>query len=390
MTVHDTRGAQPARAKGASILQTVHVPQAELNVSGLLEDALRGTTPSHLFVFSSEPDAFARLSDAAQKTFGPVGISGCTTAGQLGRFGYDDENAVVIALPKAHFATHTVAMREEDLATGQSLIDRLVQARTKLQGAHPDKPSGFAFLLADGLSLREDLLAAAVAPAMGIWPLFGGSSWDGTRFEETRLMKDGAVCDCLALITFVVTDCEAHVFSLNHLTPTGRKMVVTHADPENRIVKEINAEPAAREYARIVNRNPDQLDEFTFSAFPVVVQLGDTYHVRSIQRVNENGELVFFAAIDEGMVLTIASADSLAGHLDRELTRLMQHGRDPQILACDCLLRRIEATQTQSTRDVSEVLMRNRVVGFSTYGEQIGPLHVNHTMTGVVLSRPGD
>jgi arabinose-5-phosphate isomerase len=41
-----------------------------------------------------------------------------------------------------------------------------------------------------------------------------------------------------------------------------------------------------------VNRDPEQLDQFTFSAFPVVVQLGDTYHVRSIQRVNEAGELV--------------------------------------------------------------------------------------------------
>ena len=167
-------------------------------------------------------------------------------------------------------------------------------------------------------------------------------------------------------------------------------MVVTLADPEHRIVKEINAEPAAREYARIVNRDPDQLDEFTFSAFPVVVQLGETYHVRSIQRVNEKGELVFFAAIDEGMVLTIASADSIASHLDQELERLTKRSKNTEILACDCLLRRIEASQTQSIRDVSEVLMRNRVVGFSTYGEQIGPLHVNHTMTGVVLSRPDD
>jgi hypothetical protein len=28
------------------------------------------------------------------------------------------------------------------------------------------------------------------------------------------------------------------------------------------------------------------------------------------------------------------------------------------------------------------------VIGFSTYGEQIGALHVNHTMTGVAIYAP--
>ena len=390
MTVHDTRGALPARAEGASILHTVEVPQAELHVEKILEDALRGCDPAHLLVFSSERQTFERICHAAGTLYPGASQSGCTTAGQLGRRGYDDENAVVIALPARHFATCTVTIRADDLDDGQRLVDRLVQARARLQTANPEKRNGFAFLLVDGLSLREDILAASIAPAMGSWPLFGGSSGDGTRFEKTRLGVDGAVTDCLALLTFAVTDCDTHVFSLNHLTPTARKMVVTSADPERRIVKEINAEPAGREYARIVNRDPEQLDEFTFSAFPVVVQLGDTYHVRSIQRVNENGELVFFAAIDEGMVLTLAEPENLARHLERELAHLVPRHRTAEVLACDCILRRIEAGQTQTLHDVSEVLMRNRVVGFSTYGEQIGPLHVNHTMTGVVLSRPHD
>ena len=37
------------------------------------------------------------------------------------------------------------------------------------------------------------------------------------------------------------------------------------------------------------------------------------------------------------------------------------------------------------TRDVSSILAKHNVTGFSTYGEQIGPLHVNHTMTGVAI-----
>ena len=43
----------------------------------------------------------------------------------------------------------------------------------------------------------------------------------------------------------------------------------------------------------------------------------------------------------------------------------------------------------QQTTEVSRILAENRVTGFSTYGEQIGPLHVNHTMTGIAFYPPG-
>ena len=159
-------------------------------------------------------------------------------------------------------------------------------------------------------------------------------------------------------------------------------MVVTEADPARRIVRQINAEPAAREYARVLGKDPEQLSTFTFAAHPVVVRFGGTHHVRAIQRVLRNGDLVFFSAIDEGLVLTLAEPEDMAAHLDRELERIGR-GRTPEaIWACDCILRRVEAEQTQQTRALSRILARHRVVGFSTYGEQINGLHVNQTMTG--------
>ena len=37
------------------------------------------------------------------------------------------------------------------------------------------------------------------------------------------------------------------------------------------------------------------------------------------------------------------------------------------------------------THALSTIMAANRVTGFSTYGEQIGPLHVNQTLTGVAF-----
>jgi hypothetical protein len=165
-------------------------------------------------------------------------------------------------------------------------------------------------------------------------------------------------------------------------------MVVTAADPARRRVTEINAEPAAPEYARILGKDPENLDAFTFAAHPLVVRVGGRYFVRSIQRVGEDRDLFFFSAIDEGVVLTLADARDIVGALADSLDGVAGAGEIDTVLACDCILRRIEAQQKQCTGAMSEVLARHRVVGFSTYGEQFGAMHVNLTMTGIAIFRP--
>ena len=52
------------------------------------------------------------------------------------------------------------------------------------------------------------------------------------------------------------------------------------------------------------------------------------------------------------------------------------------------MLRRIEAGQFQQTRAISDILSKHNVIGFNTYGEQIGALHVNQTLTGVAFYAP--
>ena len=234
----------------------------------------------------------------------------------------------------------------------------------------------------------EDQVAAACADALGPVPLFGGSAGDGTRFLQTAVALDGKVHTDAAILTYLRTRCRVKVFTTNHLTPTDARMVVTSADPSRRIVREINAEPAAREYARLLGKDPEQLDTFTFAAHPVAVRFGGRHQVRAIQQVSETGELVFFSAIEEGLVLSLAEPRAMAEHLDEALSELSAEGPPEAILACDCILRRLEAQEKQQTREVSRVLERHGVVGFSTYGEQYGGMHVNQTMTGVAIYPP--
>ncbi|MEM1343178.1 MAG: FIST N-terminal domain-containing protein [Pseudomonadota bacterium] len=332
--------------------------------------------------------AIARLAGEAERRL-QAPVIGCTTAGEIAE-GYAEDTIVALALPRSHFTAHLCPIQNIATLDRAATAHAVLTARHEVAAAEPEWPGQFAMLLVDGLSRAEDRLVSAIAPALGTTPLFGGSAGDGLDFTRTQVFANGHVHQDGAVLALIRTRCEVEVFRFDHFRPTEKRMVVTAADPANRLVKEINAEPAAAEYARIVGKDPGQLTPFTFAANPVVVRLGGQHHVRAIQQVEPNGDLRFFSAIDEGLVLSVADKRDIVEHLEESLAGLHARRAPAAILACDCILRRLEAEQSQRFRAVSNVLTRYGVVGFSTYGEQHNGLHVNQTFTGVALYPPED
>ena len=49
------------------------------------------------------------------------------------------------------------------------------------------------------------------------------------------------------------------------------------------------------------------------------------------------------------------------------------------------VFRRLEIEHRQQLEQVSALLQKNHMVGFSTYGEQFDGMHLNQTLTGVAL-----
>lgn len=328
------------------------------------------------------------LASQASTAFGGAAVMGCTTAGEITDTGYSEGKIVAVGLPASQFSSQILVV--EDLADFDAtmLIDRMIQTRHALKQQHPEWEHEFNFMMIDGMSTLEDRLTSEIAAGLGPVPLFGGSAGDGDRFGETFLLHDGQVLTNAALIAQFRTNCPVRVFKTDHFEPSDHRMVVTKASPDRRIVHEINAEPAAREYARLVGKDPNQLTTFTFAAHPLVVRIGGQHHVRSIQQVAENGDLIFFSAIDEGLVLTLAEATDMVDHLETELAALSAETRPAGIIACDCILRRMQAEQSQLTGTLSKIMSQNKVIGFSTYGEQINSMHVNQTLTGVAIYPP--
>ncbi len=368
------------------------LPNAHDAVMGLREQI--DQTHAELILFFASPD-FDRveLAQALAVVFPGINCIGCTTAGEITRDGYREGTLTGISFSGQHFKVkasliqNLQAFRMED---GERIAGETLGALgLGLPNAKSVPSQVFAMLLVDGMSKQEEVVVSSLNRFLDPVPLFGGSAGDGLSFGKTWVYYNGVFHDDAAILTAFQTNCPFKVFKLDHFHPTDKKMVVTEADPHARLVKEINAEPAAPAYARMVGLEAQELSPLIFAAYPVVVKIGGEYHVRSIQKVEPDGSLRFYCGIDEGLVLTVAHGEDLAENLSRNLKKIeAQLGETEMILGFDCILRRLEAEQKQKTREVSQMLSKHKVIGFCTYGEQFHSMHVNQTFTGVAIGVP--
>lgn len=340
-----------------------------------------------IFYCSDQYDLEA-LGSELRRLFGSVNLIGCTTAGEISPLGYLSGSlaGVSLASPELRVATSRLeGVRSFGLSDGESTAAGL-RVEIGRRGRRCSGANTFGFLLIDGLCNHEEAVISTLSRSLGDIPLFGGSAGDGTRFERTLVFHEGAFHEDVAVFTLVQTAQPFTVFKTQHFESASEKIVVTEADPARRIVTEINGEPAGREFARVVGLDVEELTPMIFATHPVVVRIGGDDYVRSIQKVNADGSLSFFCAIDEGVVLTVARGVDLVASLERAFDEVRQKiGPPALVLGCDCILRRLEIEQRELGPRVSEIMKENQVVGFCTYGEQFNSMHVNQTFTGVAI-----
>jgi hypothetical protein len=340
-----------------------------------------------LFFCSSAYDLEA-LAGEMKRLFGGVQVVGCTTAGEIGPSGYRDHSLTGASFPASDF--HAVSGRLDHLQQfAMTSVPAFVQELLQKQESHApqtDTDNSFALLLIDGLSVREEPVTRALQSALGRLPLIGGSAGDGVNFGRTHVYFEGRFHADSAVLTLVTTLLPFKLFMTQHFVATDERLVVTEADTDLRVVKEINGLPAAQEYARILGIDASDLDPLRFAAWPVVVMIDGTNFVRSIQKVNLDGSLTFFCAIENGLVLRVAKGVDLLDDLERTFAQVRSEIGPPQlVLGCDCILRKLEISQGPLKDKVNELLQQNNAVGFNTYGEQFHGVHVNQTLVGIAI-----
>jgi len=328
------------------------------------------------------------LADALHERFGDINLIGCTTAGEITPAGYlaGSLTGVSLAGPKLDVNTQLIRLDPFDSAVSAAAVAAQVKNLSARTGAAATAADTFAFLLIDGMSMQEELVVSSIHQSLRGIELIGGSAADDVRFGSTHLYYKGRFHQHVALLNLVRSDLPFLAFRTQHFVKSEQRMVVTGADPTRRIVREINGRPAAQEYARLVGVGATALTPLIFATHPVVVRVGGQYFVRSIAKVNDDGGLQFFCAIDQGIVLTIGQGVDMVENLQQAFDKVQGTlGRPVLVLGCDCLLRRLETERTGIKERIGAIFTENNVVGFATYGEQFNAMHVNQTFTGIAI-----
>lgn len=316
-------------------------------------------------------------------------ICGCSTSGEVTPDGFTNSSTLVLLLPALHFTLSAMLIDEVSNRGMDSIAE---SARNHLQHFNRDvKPNPdhvFSMLFIDGLTYSEEAVTSALHRGLGNIPIIGGSAGDDLQFKgTTQLLQNHAYTNAAVVI---LLECRIPflLFNEHNLIPTEHKLVVTDADPDKRLVREFNAEPAAVAYARAIGLNPEELNAMSFASHTVVVRVGGEYHCRAIRKVNPDLSLSFFCAIDKGLVLTVARSEGMVRSTRDAINRFEHHlGNISMMIGFDCIYRRLDAQHRNATGRIETLYTNKNFIGFNSYGEQYHSMHVNQTFTGVAFGQ---
>ncbi|MGH1468998.1 MAG: FIST N-terminal domain-containing protein [Bdellovibrionales bacterium] len=319
-------------------------------------------------------------------------VVACSTAGEINsEEGYCENSISGVSLNGDAFEVSVLDIPVLDNFKGEEVSGLRKETLSLIDKHREAVPKGrsFAFLLIDGLAMKEEEISNSLAHVIpGGVPLVGGSAGDGLNFKNTYIYNNGKFEINRAIVVLATTSLPFEVFKFQHFSESETQMVITEADPKNRLVKEIDGEPAAEAYARFLNVPISEFGPEVYSKHPVMLNIGGSNYVRSIQKVNEDNSLTFYCAIEEGIVLTLANKDSVADNVESLFTEMKSKlGELDSCVLFECILRRLEILSINEAdkERIMKCYKENNAMGFHTYGEQFGGIHVNQTITGIAF-----
>ena len=204
-------------------------------------------------------------------------VFGCTTAGQITGNGYESEALLLLAFQKANFRCASTLFKP---LNPLRITEISAQAKRLSDGfVHTAGWNRMCLVFTDGLSKQEDLLISALNLALDDLPLFGGSAGDGLEFMETFVLQEKAFHRDAALLLMLETNLGFQGLGFDHFLPAETQVVITQADPSERMVFEINGAPAAQEYARLVGCSEKDLSPLVFAENPMLVEHLSLIHI---------------------------------------------------------------------------------------------------------------
>ena len=223
------------------------------------------------------------------------------------------------------------------------IADLPILSRYDLKKAYDkvkDNPNAFMYLIADGLSGQEDMILTSLYFMCK---------------KRTKLVKE------------------------NIYVPTGKKMLVTNADPIKRCVYTFNNRPADEEYARILGIPLYDLHD-AFMSHPLGQKVDGELFINSPQKINHDHSITFYSEIIPNKFIDVLGLGDMKQIMAE--TREKMGMKPSTLLSINCVLRDLYFKKHGKWREVFASLdeLNGKEAGYVSAGEQYNFEHCNQTM----------
>ncbi|APR86010.1 Hypothetical protein A7982_11359 [Minicystis rosea] len=371
-----------------SCLATARSAQTDSKAAGAeIVAELGAVDPACILFFAGIQHDGAALGDALRARFPEAQILGCSSNGEFSDRGFGKGGVVAMALGRDRVRRAAVTLAPLDggveagiVAAARALAQKL---GTSLRELSPERYACVALL--EGAHGHEEAINEAFGNVSPFLPFVGGSAGDDITFSGTWVYADGALArDACA---FLVLDMAVPFIVLktaNYLA-TDTTTVVTRTD--GRVVLELDGEPAAARYARVIGTTKDALVFADFLAHPLGLMIDGQPWLRSVVRTADGGGLFFACSMLEGMRLRYMRGVDLVEDAREKLTdaAFQLGGHIGGGILFNCAYRMVEAQIHGSEHAYHELLSTFPHAGLHSNGESyIG--HMNQTLTGLLFA----
>lgn len=291
----------------------------------------------------------------------------CSTAGEYTAKGYT--NGVITGFEYEKAEGNIV----EILYPPVKSIEQIRKAYEKVKSNR----NAFMLLLCDGLTGVEESIITTLYFMEDDFKIIGGSAGDGCSFKETMIFIGGKRVNSAAI--FFDTQKKTKIIKENIYVQCGKKLLVTDADPINRIIKTFNGRPASSEYARVLGVSEDELSKH-FENNPLGKMYKDDIYIASPMKINSDKSITFYCqVIPNTFVQVLKPVDPIE---KLKVTLKSLEFRPQFVYAVNCILRSLKFNKEDiwSKFDKELIGFCDNTTGFVSYGEQYHKHHVNQTM----------
>jgi len=347
-------------------------------------------SPDILFVFHSSRQNPNTVASVLAECFPNAVMVGATTAGEWISGKHLHGSLIIIAISSSDIRWAVTVTEHLDQFSTESCTNicesLLGQLNIQMSDLNPEHHFCLSFI--DGLSKCEENTISMLSAELRSIPLLGGSAGDDLKFEHTFVLADGKAWQNAAVFVLAESKLPFKTIKHQHFTPGDIDTIITKAGVSERIVYHLDGMPAAERYAQLLGLAVGDLNAEIFSKHPLIYEHQQECYVRSINQVGENNSLIFYCAIEEGMILNLCSHQDMVqqfGDALQELTSLSNN--ISLVFIFNCVLRQLEAESLDGIQGMAKKIAAKsqHSIGFDTYGEQWQGLHINQTMVALAL-----